>query len=66
MSYVTALILEDTTSSRVYYTSECTWAHSRLQSACSPPSCVTTCSVDLGSGCPTLREKEHSFSENRV
>lgn len=28
MSYVTVLILEDTTSSSVYYTTECSWAHS--------------------------------------
>lgn len=40
MSYVTVLILEDATSSRVYYTAECTLAHSRSWSACSPPSCV--------------------------
>jgi len=50
MSYVIVLILEDTTCSRVYYTAERIWAHWRLQSACSPPSC----SVELGSGCSTL------------
>lgn len=51
MSYVTVLILEDTTSSSVYYTTECSWAHSRLQSACYPPSCVNA----LGGGCSTLK-----------